>query len=175
MAIFLISGFGLIYLLRLIFLDITKVSAEILFQRQDLASLAEQAKKSEDFQKFFKKEEANFLKLDAIFVDPKETLDFINFLEKTSRDCDLTLKISSSLLTKRKEDLWPSISFQMTATSPFPNFLKFLEKLESSPYLVEIRDLNISRLAEAETKLEGKEKFSAGDITANLLLKVYTK
>lgn len=87
----------------------------------------------------------------------------------------MSIKISPSSATKIAKDPWPSINFQINAAGSFPNFLKFIDKLESSKYLIEIRNMNISRLTENELRSADYENFSAGDIKGNLILKVYAK
>jgi len=160
-----------IFLISPTFLEIKKSSRNLLFQKEKIISLEAKAENLNKFRTYYQEIKPNLEKIDKLFTDPEAPVDFIGFLEKTSKDCQITIDISPALPMKMEQDLWPSLIFQITSTSSFPNFLKFLEKLESSNYLIEIQNLNIRRL----DKTELKDKFSLGDVKANLSIKVYTK
>lgn len=165
----------IVFLIYSLLKEIKESSENILSQKAALASLETKIKNLEEFKSYSEEIKPNLEKIDAIFVDPEVPVDFIRFLEKTSRDCQITLKISLALPTQITEDPWPALIFQLTTTSPFPNFLKFLEKLESSIYLIEIQSLNINQLTEIDLRMPEFEKFSPGDIRARLSIKVFTR
>jgi len=158
-----------------LFREIKKSSADILSQKAALVILETKTKNLEEFKSYFQEIKPNLEKIDALFIDPEVPVDFIRFLEKTSRESQADLKISPAFPTQITKEPWPSLLFQLTTTSSFPNFLKFLEKLESSVYLIEIRSLDISRLTETDLKSPELEKFSLGDVRARVSLKVFTK
>lgn len=173
--ILIILGLALIYLLFFLFSGISNVSNQITSEKQNFLLLEKRAQNSEAFRKFHENEEENFKKLDEIFIDP-ETPEFINFLEKILRESGFSsFKISPSSLMKDSKDNWSSIVFQINVAGPSSNFQKFLEKLESSQYLIEVRKLNVIRLTETELKTEEFENLTLGDIKADLSIKVYAK
>lgn len=153
------------------FLEIKKSSRNILSQKEKITSLGAKAENLNKFRTYYQEIKPNLEKIDKLFIDPEAPVDFISFLEKTSKDCQITIDISPALPMEMEKDPWPSLIFQITSTSSFPNFLKFLEKLESSNYLIEIQNLNIRRL----DKTELKDKLSLGDVKTNFSIKVYTK
>ena len=155
--------------------EIKESSENILSQKAALVTLEAKTKNLEEFKSNYQEIKPNLEKIDALFIDPEVPVDFIRFLEKTSRESQADLKISPAFPTQITKEPWPSLLFQLTTTSSFPNFLKFLEKLESSIYLIEIQSLNISRLTETELKAPEFEKFSLGDVRARVSLKVFTK
>ncbi len=109
-----------------------------------------------------------FLKeIDNLFVDAEVPVDFINFLEKTSEKCGLSIEILP-ISDKEAKNFWPCINFKIISIGSFPDFLMFLEKLENNPYLLEIQNITISRLAE-------KEDISSKNIRADFSLKVFVK
>jgi len=171
----LVTIFCVIFIISPLFREIKKGATEIIFQRGDLAALEAKVKNLEKFRSSYQEIEPGLEKIDKLFIDPGVPVDFISFLEKTSQDCQILIKISPALPTKIEKDPWSSLIFQITSVSSFPNFLKFLEKLESSDYLIKVQNLNIVRLSEAELKSKEFEKFSLGDVKANFSLKVYTK
>lgn len=155
------------------FLKIKEASQEIISQRQKIAELEAKIENLEKFKDYQEREKINLEKMANLFVDPELPIEFINFLEKISSDSQVKLSITPG--PSQKGDPWPSMLFQLASVSSFPNFLKFLEKLESSIYLIEIQNLNISRLTESELKLKEFEKLSLGDVKATFSIKVYTK
>ena len=165
----------IVFLIWPLFREIKKSSANILSQKAGLTTLETKTKNLEEFKSYSQEIKPNLEKIDTIFIDPEVPVEFIRFLEKTARDCQASLKISPAFPTQIEKEPWPALLFQVTTTSPFPNFLKFLEKLESSIYLIEIQSLNISRLTETELKSPELEKFSLGDIRARVSLKAFTK
>ena len=167
--------FSIIFLISPLYKDIKNNSQELISKKQEMAVLEAKIKNIEEFKKNYREINPNLEKIATLFVESAVPIEFIDFLEKTSRDCQTSIKISPSLVVKIPKDPWPSIAFQITSVGSFPNFLKFLEKLESSKYLIEIQNLNISRLTEAELKLKEFEKFSLGDVKTIFSLKVYTK
>jgi len=72
-------------------------------------------------------------------------------------------------------EVWESIGFQILLTGSFPNCLKFLEKLQISPWLLEIQMTEVKRITEKELQLEELKDFSLGDVFFSIILKVYTK
>lgn len=145
-----------------LFTEIKKNSQEVILEKKTLLSLEAKTEDLEKFKNFYKDIEPNLEKIDNLFIDSETPVEFIGFLEKINRDCELSLKISLTPPIRLEKDSWPSVTFQMNSIGSFPYFLKFLEKLESSPYLIEIQNLSVNKL----------EK---GDIQANFSLKVFAK
>lgn len=176
LIIYLIFGTLLIvFLIYPLYKDIKNNSQELISQKQEEASLENKIKNIEEFKKKYREIKPNLEKIETLFVESEVPLEFISFLEKTSQDCQTPTQISPSSVAKITEDPWPSIAFQITSVSSFPNLLKFLEKLESSKYLIEIQNLNITRLSEAELKPKEIESLSPTNIRAIFAIKVYTK
>jgi len=170
----------IVFLIYPVFLEIKKTSQDFLAQKEKLTVLEQKVKNLEKFRITFSGISSNLEKIDNFFVDPEVPIDFIRFLEKTSQDSQLSLKISPGQAIKIKKDESPFIVFQLSLTGSFPNLAKFLEKLESASYLIEIQNLTITRLKETELtqsfpEKELGEKYSLGDINAVLSIKVYTK
>lgn len=163
----------IILLISPLFQEIQKNSKSLVLTRSSLDLLERKIENLESFQIFYKKNKANFEKLDSLFINPQEPVDFIQFLEQQAQDSEVLLKISPPAVQKLKKGLWPSMNFRLTLKGPFPNFLKFLEKLESSPYLIEISSLNARRLTERD--IVEPEELSVGDVEVFLTIKVYTK
>lgn len=179
--IYLISAiFGLIILVLIVFFvsplfkEIKKNSQDLIAFKKELISLEAKIENLRKFKEIFKTLEPDSEKIDKLLVDSEVPIDFIKFLEKTASDSQVLIEISSTSFKIVQTDPWPSLGFQIILTGSFPNYLKFLEKLETSPYLTEIQNLIVRRLSENEIRLMAKT-LSLGDVKATLSIKVFTK
>lgn len=163
------------FLIYPLFSEIKKTSQNFLLQKQKLIELEKKVENLEKFKIIFPEISADLEKIDNLFVNREIPVDFIRFLEKTSRDSQISLKISAVLPLEIETEPWSSILFQLVLAGPFPNVSQWLEKLESSIYLIEIQNLTITHLSETELKSKQYEQFSLGDVKATLSIKVYTK
>lgn len=184
--------FGILSILLIVFLiypflgEIKKNSQNLFLQKKKIILLAQERENLKKMEDIFKTYQSDLDKIENLLVDPETPIEFISFLEKNAQVTGVELEISS--MTKRtptlpppsqrapeKKEPWPSLSLQLLVVGSFPNFLEFLEKLETSPYLIEILNLNSRRLTERELKSKEFEKFSLGDTSTSLSVKVYTK
>ncbi len=150
-------------------------SQELISQKQAFAKLEIKIENLKQFKVLYQNLKPSLAKIDILFVDKDVPVNFIEFLEESARHSQVSAEISLFPLKEIKEDPWDSFRFQIAATGSFPDFLKFLEKLENSYYLVEIQNLNIRRLAEDEIKLKQLEGLPAIPVSAVFLLKVYAR
>lgn len=151
----------IILIIYFLFPEIKNNSEEILLQKKQLILLAKEKENLEKMEDIYKNYQSDLDKIEKLLIDPEVPIEFMSFLETTASTSDLQLEISS--ITKEvKIDPLPSLSLQTLVNGSFPNFLEFLEKLEASPYLIEILDLNTQRL-------------TGGDTSTSLSLKVFTK
>jgi len=163
----LLAFFAFFFFLR----EIQKSSQDFLIAREKISSLT---KEREDFGKikiFYQNHQSDFEKIEKFFVDPDVPIDFISFLEKTAQDCQLQLKINSLIKNQSKENTMPSLSFQLSLQGFFPNFLRFLEKIENGPYLVETVNLNTQSAKEENVEKEVFEKESQISLTIQVVSK----
>ena len=165
----------IVFVIYPLFEEIKNNSEDLISKKQKLLSLETKIENLGEFQGLWQEIEPNFKKIDQLFIDPEVPVEFISFLETTARDCELPIEISPALPSKIEKDPWPSLFFQISSTTSFSKFLRFLAKIETSPYLIETQSLNARRLTEKELKLKEFEKFSLGDIKTTLSIKVYTK
>ena len=66
-----------------------------------------------------------------------------------------------------------SMVFQIKTISAFKNFLEFIEKLETGPYLTQIKSLNITRLTEEGLRAKSLSGYSIGDVRSDFSVKVF--
>jgi len=176
LIIFSILSISLIvFLIYPLFKEIKNNSEDLISKKQKLLSLETKIENLEKFQSLWQKIEPDFKKIDQLFIDSELPVEFISFLETTARDYGLSIEISSASPSKIEKDSWPPLFFQISSTTSFSKFLRFLAKIETSPYLIEIQNLNTRRLTEKELESKEFERFSLGDIKTTLSIKVYTK
>ena len=152
LIILIAAVFSLIFfLIYPFFNDIKKSSSGILEQKQKLLLLESKVENLGKFKNRSREIAPDFKKTEALFIKADLPIDFIRFLEKTAKDSNIEIQLSLS-----------SGLFQIALQGSFPDFLRFLERLQNSQYLIEVGNLNVSR----------QEK---GDIKANLSLNVLSK
>lgn len=160
------------------FSEIKDNSRKFPIQKQNLALLEEEVKNLQVFKKTWPEVSPSLEKIDHLFFtnDPRSLIDFRNFWYKTAQDTGVSLKISmASLPQAANTSPWPSTAFNFVSAGSFSSLLNFLEKLQSSNYLIEIQELNITRLTESELRSAEFERFSSGDVKANILIRIYIK
>jgi len=171
-----LASFIILGVLMIVFL-IIPLQKEIKKNAQDLTSIKEERvnlenkiQNIEDFRENYRQIKPDLDKVENLFIEPKVPLAFIGFLEKLSRDCQLSMSIvpTASPISKNIKEIWPFLSFQINSAGSFSNTSKFLEKLENNPYLIQIQDLNLSKALE-------KDSTSSNDIKTSFLIKVFSK
>ena len=143
-------------------------SQELISKKQKTASLTAETFNLERFNNLDKEVESFLSQVDKLFIDSKVPIEFINFLEETSEKTNVKIESLNLSDQKASQDYWPSLVFQMSCQASFVDFLIFLEKLENNPYLVEVQNMTITKLA------SDQEDFSR-NIRASFSLKVFTK
>jgi len=133
-----ISIFLLFFIFPL-FKDIKDLSQKILEMDIKLQSIEKREKAIYQFESIFNDQKEVILELENALVNKELPISFIEFLEKISHDLNVEIKIS--LLNVLKD----SLSFRIQGEGTKENVLKFIEKMESSDYLVALDHLKISR------------------------------
>jgi len=170
-VILVLGMLGLIFSSYLIFQtirDIKKGSSALLSQREKTILLEKKIKALEEINKNYKNDKEKLEKIDSLFVkadEPISFIKFINFLRQTEESCQVSINISPPSL--QKKDSVPYLSFQVSGEGRFIGVMRFLEKIENSPYLIEISRLSLRRVIPKEKALPKKLGF-------NLSLKVYS-
>jgi len=157
----LLAGF----VVRPLFLSIKQNSEILLGQKATLAELEEKGENLKRFQSTYDVYKDNLEKMDKLFIDKEEPVDFIKFLEKEAAAFKLTIDLTPLTLKVGEAGNWPSTSFQIDMAGSFPDFLKFLDKIESSASLTALSDFSLNK----------PPKSSNGDIVISFQMRVYTK
>lgn len=175
----ILGGFLLLFFV-MIFLVIIPQFKGIKTNFQDLASKKEQiraiSKKEKDLFRFASMRTEvrnNFKKAQELFLASDVPVEFIDFLEKTASSSKIDIKISSvSSVQKDKEYPWPSLVFHINAEGSFPNFMRFVEKIENNNYLTDIDSITIQRIEDNKTEMNISQPTK---ISSDFSLRVFTK
>jgi len=126
------------------FKDIEKNKQDFSFQKERF-SLLEYKRLNIDFlRRDYREAEEKMNKIEDLFFsseNPNETLDYI---EKESGDCGIGEVSVSEISFFEYEKPWPCFSFQISFSSSFDNFSKFLERIENSPLMLDIQRLTLN-------------------------------
>ncbi len=181
--------FGIIITLLVFFLilplfrSIDEGLQEIAETRKEIISSGEEAERFKEFNNIYKKIEPSIGRINQLFIDPEVPINLIEFLEKEAGQQNLLIKISLSSLKEEKGVFWSSTGFQINLSGSFSDFSKFLRKIESGPYLIEIQRMvldksegieKINKLGEREKPRVIKSGEEAG-VKANLLIRVFSR
>lgn len=170
-----ISLFFFVFVIPKFLKEIRKNSGDLISSKSELASLREETKNFSQLAKIYQNYQSNLTKINGFFIDPEVPIEFIKFLEKNAILSQQKIEISLASTRKTDTDPWPSLFFQISTYGSFSNFLKFLGKLENSPYLIEILDLNTKKLTEGELQSTKFQGLFLGDVGATFSIKVYTQ
>ncbi|MFH1671343.1 MAG: hypothetical protein ABH889_01020 [Candidatus Portnoybacteria bacterium] len=134
------------FLLGPILNGIKSSSKNLTDQRKNLAILETKISNLEQFRTIYQELIDILGEIDNLFVDSEVPIEYINFLEVTAGNINLDINILSVTSQNNPEDAWPSMTFQVQGTGRLSDFLVFLDKLENSLYLVDIKSLSIANL-----------------------------
>ncbi|MBD3208718.1 MAG: hypothetical protein GF370_04685 [Candidatus Nealsonbacteria bacterium] len=169
---FLVLGGLVIFFLVIPVFNNIQGHAQQLEEKEDRITLLEsKIQNIEDFKRSSEQINQGLEKANALFINSKAPTGFISFLEEAAQSSNVSLDISPSVPEERGGDEWPSIIFRLSSTGNFPDFYRFLEKIESSPYLVKINSLRIGKTRESSRESDAGAYSS--EIEASLELKVF--
>jgi hypothetical protein len=129
--------------------EFRELSRGIVLQKKVQNLIESRIKDYENFIDNYSFYEPVFEKIENSFVDKKAPIEFIEFLEKEANDANLSIKIFSLVVdNSEKKENWTPIGFQILLEGNFSNGLRFLERIERCPWLVEISQLNVEKNSE---------------------------
>ena len=171
-VIFIIISLALIYFFAYsLFIDIKNSSEKILSDRSRVVTLQKEIKEVDVFKKNYDEYKPNLEKINSLFVDSKNPIEFIKFIEKIASDSSVLVDINLSSSQKGKTTDSNIAVFQVYAKGQFLNILRFAQKLETGPYLTKITNLTAKKTLQDLTNGKG----SLSLVEANFLIEVVTK
>ena len=156
---------------------IRQASADLVNIKKELVLFQAKLSGEEDLKENYQKIEPDLEKIENSFVNSEVPVDLIKFWEQTAMNSGVYINIapiSSSADDKDKKYVWDYMNFRLSLFGSFSNLLRFLERIEAGPYLIEIKDLSIQKLNDSDLVSKEYPGLSANDIRAILTLKVFT-
>lgn len=121
---------------------VKKNSQEFILAKKELVLFKTEAEEFEQSKEIYRSLKTDLEKIDQLFINPDVPIDLIRFWRETAQDSGILIDISPTSLGVAEDVLWDSIGFRLNLVGPFSDFLKFLEKIETVPYLIEIQNLS---------------------------------
>jgi len=149
--------------------EIKRISSEISQTKFKLEEISKRQEEIERFKKLSPEIKENLSNFENSFVNKEIPVDFFEFLEKIAKDLKIQSQIS--ILTTSKDN----ISFQIKGVDAPENVFRFIEKVENCNYLIQVERIRISKLSEAELKMEEFKGFSKNDLKFEISFSVLTK
>ena len=137
--IYLIFGVGTILVLSAVFFfvnELGKSSQELLSQKQEFLSSEQKLDELEESRQGLEGRRKDLEEIDTLFIEHSSPTDFTDFLR------GLTNNPLGSIKNKEINEK-TALSFNVNFSGSFPDFLKFIDKIENGPYLSEITALNV--------------------------------
>jgi Tfp pilus assembly protein PilO len=176
LLLFLVSGLILLFFVFSLFKEIRKQSQSLLNLKKNLAEKEMRLINIQNLKLVEKEVSQDLEKTEKIFFDKEAPIDFINFLEKTSQDCEIIVeKISPISSPKTSTPILSRLDFQITGFSNFKGAACFLQKLEFGPYLIQVSNLNLSRITQEELKNKNFQGLSLNDLKLSISFRAYTR
>jgi hypothetical protein len=172
----------LAFLICPIFIDISKNSKELFDLKKEYSLYQDKTSRMNSLKESQTDIDLVGGKINNLFVDAKIPINLIESWEKIAKDTSVLIDISPISLKDPAENpdekskyLWSPVGFQIIATGSYGNFMKFLAKLENSPYLSDINSLILKNLEEREVAAENSKKITMSDVRGILTIKVFSK
>jgi len=152
-------------------------SRDLISAKNDIFTLNQQVKETDKFKKNYEDYKFNFAKIDQLFIDPSNPVDFIEFLENTASNFSVASQVSLQSSQKADQNF---VIFQLSSNGKFSDILNLLSKIESGPYLVEVDNMNIKDIgSSAITKITNIKNISgyspSGSMDAIFTIKAFTR
>jgi hypothetical protein len=136
---FLMVALILIFLFALpLFNEIEKYSQNITNKNSELSFFEKDAIQSKEFEKDRASLNLDINKIDNSFAKVQAPIDLIKFWEETARACKLFIEISPT--SQKSLPSVKEIGFNLQIQGIFPDILRFIEKIENGPYLIQIQN-----------------------------------
>ncbi|MDP2910550.1 MAG: hypothetical protein Q8N58_02070 [bacterium] len=182
-TVILIGSLAMALILFFIFVffflkGIKQTSADLVNIKKELFLFQTKLSGEEDVNENYQKIEPDLTRIENSFVNPEVPVDLIKFWEQTASNSGIYINIvpiSSSADDKDKKYAWGFMNFRLSLFGSFEDLLRFLEKIEAGPYLIEIKDLSIQKLNSSDLVSKEYPSLSVNDVKAILTLKVFTE
>lgn len=167
--------FGLVILVSVLFIifpligKIKKNSDDLVARKASMALVESQAKEIEKFKNSYESYRPNFDKINLLYIDPKNPVDFFKFLEKEASYYNIKSTVSLSASPQDKKNQF--INFKISTQGNFTDVLGFMEKIETGPYLIKVEGLTIKKMIQGDIS----KKSNTEAVVADFIMEAYIR
>jgi hypothetical protein len=180
--------FTLLFLFLIVFFiwqitkEIKKNSEDLISARNNIVDLEAQINETNNFENNYETYKPDLEKIDQLFVDPNNPVDFIKFLENTASNSQITSQISLPALSPNSSSQ-QFITLRFISKGNFSNVLNFTKEIELGPYPIEIESLTIHNSDQNSIQNSGQttqinniaEDYSSRNVEATFTIKTFIK
>src|SRR3989344_1259370 len=127
--------------------EIKTISKDIVAGKDSVVLFDVQSKEIEQFKEKYPEYGPNLENINALFVDGRSPVAFIQFLENLAADSGVTSQINLSQYDPDAKPAAPML-FGINIEGGFSNMSEYIEKLEAGPYLVAVNSFDIQKSTE---------------------------
>lgn len=142
---------------------VKKSSKSSMSAKNELASFTVQDELRREGKALYQKHITDLERMDNLFIDPEVPLELLSFLEREAAAVKMPTDVISITSKPADKDPWPSLIIKLSGLGDFASFLRFLEKVETGPYLIEVLDVTAKKLP------------NGAGVDTTMSIKVYTK
>jgi hypothetical protein len=143
--------------------------------KESLAMAEGRSRNRIDDEALFNRINKDSQKIDSLFVNLDEPISLIKSWEELAIQYNISVKIDSSPIISSEEDMWKSLGFRITASGSVSNSLKFIEKLERAPYILEIQNVSMGLTEKTNAVSSNLNGFMTDQFQFDLIIKAYSK
>lgn len=155
-TLLVIIGGSIVILGILVFLiipfagNVSASSAKLEELKGQIAQMAADEKSIQYFQNIIAGKSNDMSRVSEIFIDRTTPIAFIEFLEDIGGD---TLDVAPGAIKKENNSPWDFLEFRITMHGSYKDLFLFLQGLEHSPYLVEIKTMSLAEELDGNLRL----------------------
>ncbi len=164
---------ALILILFCIFPILGRIKASsdaLILAKNNIVSLNAETTEIEKFKANYDLYKPNFEKIDQLFIDPADLVNFIKFLEDAAGKYQITSQISLQSQQSNQD----YVIFQFSSTGQFSQIKSFAKEIEAGKYLIEVENLTIQNSTDIQDKAALKD-YSSRKVSAVFTIKAFTK
>ena len=170
---FLVAVFLFLFFIYLPFKDIQQKSQELISKKTDTLVLKDEFKAVKDFKENYDAYKPELEKIDNLFIDSQNPVEFIKYLEDSASDFGIDLNISTPSFSK--EEGVPFANFQLASFGDFSKILVFIRSLEAGTYLIKIQNLDIEGYSDKKSSEKQVSAEQSKKASVDFLIKVFAK
>ena len=167
--VFAILALVMIALSVFLFNAVVEKSIVLASDKGKIASLKGKFNDIQNFKNNYDTYKPNLDKIDQLYIDSQNPVDFIEFVENAAAKDNLNLEMLPPSFSTTGS--LTAADFQLSFIGEIPQIVEFLKIIENSPYLVKIKELDIK----TDKNIGSAKKQQTSQTSGSLLLEAIAK